>query len=722
MSKSDDALLQDAKEAFKIAAEAEAENRAEALDDLDFAVRERQWPSKIKRQRELDGRPVLTRNLLGPFIRQVVNDGRQNRPAIKVQPADDEADPYTAQMITGLIRQIENYSRADIAYDTALEFAVSAGWGYIKVGTEFATDDGFDRDVMVDAVANPFSIYGDPHAQRVDGSDWNDAFEVEQVPQKRFQQLYKGADKVDWDELGYGRTDMDAWVEGSGEDRRILVANWWRRERAMRNIVLLDNGEVVPEDEYKANKPLFDAAGATVVGARPIPSYRVTVTKLTGAEVLEKTKPWAGKWIPIVPVYGHLININGEKVISSLIRSAKDAQRSYNFHHTTATELVALAPKAPFIGPKGAFKTDRAKWETANSQTWPYIEYDIVPGMGAAPARQGFAGVPAGEIQAATQAAADMRAIIGMFEASLGQRSNETSGKAIIARQREGDTSTFHYIDNLTRAIRQVGSIVLDLIPSVYKPDRVIRVLGPDSSAKTVTLGQQNPRMGPNGEPQRDPSSGEVIMHLYDLSVGKYDIVVTAGPGYTTKREEAASQMIELIRAYPNAAPLIGDLLAKNLDWPGADEIAARLHAMLPPQATGGPDPQTLQLQQNLQSATNELQALKRNIEVMQADRSLKSEEVKIDGKKVAIAAYEAETKRFAALIGKDGVGLTKEDVQQTVLATINQLMNDPDLLSGGPTVTPAAPIQAPPVEPAADEAPPPSPEPEAAALPEGGP
>jgi hypothetical protein len=686
----DSDLLDDAKEEFKRASEAESENRSAALDDLKFGILEEQWPAKIKNQREKDGRPCLTRNLLGPFIRQVVNDGRQNRPAIKVQPADDGADVFTSHVITGLIRNIENVSRADIAYDTALEFAVAGGFGYIGVGTEYACDDAFDKDIQVQAIEDPFTIYGDPDGTSVDGSDWNSVFQVEKVRPKTYEQLYKGKDKVDWDVFTSG-LDSD-WAEGTDSERMITVANWWRREKIMRTIVMLDSGDVLPADEYKAMKAVFDSLGASVVGERDVPSYAVNVTKLSGAEVIEKSKPWAGRWIPFVPVYGHRININGQLRIASLIRSAKDAQRSYNFHHTTAAELTGYAPKAPFIGPKGAFKTDRAKWETANSESWPFIEYDLVPGMGAPPQRQAFAGVPVGEVTAAQQAASDMKAIIGMFESSLGQRSNETSGKAIIARQREGDTATFHYIDNLTRAIRQVGEIVLDLIPSVYLPDRVIRVLGPDMSSQTITLGQPQPRQDAEGNMQKDPQTGQVLLHVYDLAKGKYRLVVSAGPGYTTKREEAAGQMIELIRAYPMAASVIGDLLAKNLDWPGADEIAARLKAMMPQQALGGDSPETVQLKQNLSQAQNELQQLQATIQQMQTDRQLKSKEVDLKAREVDIDAYEAETRRMQAFVGKNGVGLSAQDVQSTVLQTIQQLLNDPDLL--GPTA--ANPLQIP--------------------------
>jgi len=241
-------------------------------------------------------------------------------------------------------------------------------------------------------------------------------------------------------------------------------------------------------------------------------SHKVTQRLLTGAEVLE-TNDWAGRYIPLVPVYGEEVNVEGKRYLRSLIRDAKDPQRMFNYWRTTTTELVALSPKAPFIGPKGAFQTDQAKWETANTDTHAYIEYDgNVP-----PQRQAFAGVPAGALQEALNASDDMKAIIGMYDASLGARSNETSGRAILARQREGDVSTFHFIDNLSRAIEHAGRILIDLIPKVYTGERIVRVLGQDGAAASVQLGKPVVEIGPDGQPATNPVTGQPLSRISDF-------------------------------------------------------------------------------------------------------------------------------------------------------------------------------------------------------------
>ena len=553
------------------------------------------------------------------FIRQVVNDARQNRPAIKVHPADDAADPAVAEIMNGLIRNIEYVSDADTAYDTALDCAVTSGLGYFRVNTRYCDDDSFDQDIVIQRVANPFSIFGDPYSTAADSADWSIAFVVDSMSRQRFKARYKGAGALDWDALGYGGLAAP-WLD----DDRIMAAEYWTRRPVKRLILALSNGETVAEDVYLANKAMFDGLGVGVIGQpREAISHAVKQHLMTGAEVLE-TVDWAGKYIPIVPVYGDEVNLEGRRHLRSLVRDAKDPQRMFNYWRTTSTELAALAPRAPFIGPKGAFKTDADKWATANVENHAYIEFDG-PNP---PQRQAFGGVPAGALQEAMNASDDIKSILGLFDASLGAASNESSGRAILARMREGDVSTFHFVDNLSRAIRHAGRILIDLIPKVYAAPRIVRVLGPGGEPSTVAVNQ----------PAQPGGQGGPLAAVYDLAAGKYDLTVEAGPSFTTRREEAASQMIELIRAFPEAAPVLGDLLAKNLDWPGADEIAQRLKALLPPQlqAQGPGASPALKDQAPNRLAPQELAAL-------QADKTLQDRKLDID-------QFRAETDRMETL------------------------------------------------------------------------
>ena len=654
-------ILKDAKDAFDLAAEAESENRKEALDDIRFARLGEQWPDSVKKQREREQRPCLTVNRLPSFIRQVVNDARQNKPSIKCHPADDEADVETAEIINGLIRNIEYTSNADVAYDTAIENSVTCGIGYWRVKLDYAHDDTFDMDLCIDRVANVFSVYGDPHSTAADSSDWNRAFVTEMMKKTDFEKKYKGSKPVDWESLGYTSLKQP-WAEGE----QVMLAEYWERSEVSRIIVALSDGSIIDAERYKAAKDVFEVMGLQVVGERTTKSWKVVQRIMTGAEILE-TNDWAGKYIPIVPVYGDEINIEGKRYFRSLIRDAKDPQRMLNYWRTTSTEMVALAPKAPFIGPKGAFKSDLDKWNTANTQSHAFIEYDgQIP-----PQRQPYAGPAAGAIQEAMNAADDLKSIMGIYDASLGARSNETSGRAILARQREGDVSTFHFIDNLARAIRHTGRILIDLIPTVYTGERIIRVLGPEGD---------DPKNVPLGKPTQTEEGMEKV---FDLTIGKYDLTVETGPSFTTRREEAAAQMTELLRVYPAAAPVIGDLLAKNLDWPGADEIAKRLQAMLPPQVKDQ-DPQTAQMQQAIQQLQQQLG------QMGQENQQLKTDKL-IDVEKVRVDAYNAETNRLKVM----QTGMMPEQVQALVIQTLQQVLSSPDILPAPQAMSMPAPQQA---------------------------
>jgi hypothetical protein len=638
-AKADD-LLADAKDAFTACETNEAENREEALDDIRFARLGEQWPDQVRKRREKDGRPCQTINVLPTYIRQVVNDGRQNRPQINVHPQADGADEEVADVYNGLIRNIEASSNADVCYDTALDSAVTHGWGYYRINTEYATDDSFLLDLCFQPVFNPFAIWADPHSQGADSADWNLAFVTERILKDEFERKYKGAEPVDWqaDYVDLGTP----WIE----EETVLLAEYWTRDEVAKQIVMMSNGAVMDVDTVRKNLAMFQQIGLMPTGqTRLTKGYKVTQHLLTGAEIID-TVDWPGRYIPIVPVYGEVVNLEGRRYLRGLVRDAKDSQQSINFMRTAAVEAVGYAPKAPFIGPKGAFATDADKWDTANVETHAYIEYDGPE----APQRQPFPQVPQGYIQAANDAASDLKSVIGMFQASLGQPSNETSGRAILARMREGDVSTFHYVDNLARAIRHGGRILIDLIPKIYDIPRMIRVLKPDGSTAAVQINQpfQQPQMQPNGQPLMRPVAGPpgvppgppgvppgqpgqppqmgapppmpgappgppqplmepvTVEKIFDLTAGKYDLTVEAGPSFTTRREEAANQMIELARADPAILPLIGDILVKNLDWPGAEEIAQRLDQARQAQSQQGPDPK---VQAEMQAKAQQAQA-----------------------------------------------------------------------------------------------------------------
>jgi len=676
---SDKDTLAEALEHFKLSEEAESENRKAWIDDVRFARLGEQWPDGVKRQREIDGRPCLTINRLPAMLRQVVNDARQNKPAIKVHPVDSGAKRETAEILNGLIRNIEYTSNADVAYDTALDHAVTGGFGYFRIDVDYACDDEFDLDIKIGRIANPLTVYGDENSTAADSSDWNKAFITELYTESEFEKRWKGAEKSNW-ESSY-RDLPDGWRD----NELVRVAEWWTREEVPAKLLKLSDGMVLYVNEYMRIKDILDAQGITVVGERDTKTNKVKQKIISGAEVLEENE-WAGKYIPIVPVYGDEVMVEGKRHWISLTRWAKDPQQMFNYWRTASTELVALAPKAPYLGPKGAFNTDADKWATANNVSYPYIEYD-----GAVmPQRQPFAGPPAGALQEALNASDDMKSTMGIYDAALGARSNETSGRAILQRQRESDTATFNYIDNLSRAIRHAGRVMVDLIPKVYNAPRIIRVIHEDGSNESVPINQPftpDQAKSPQAQAYEAGKTQETVdglTRIYDVTTGKYDVTCEAGPSFSTKREEAAAQMMELGRMFPPMMQVAGDLLVKNLDWPGADDIADRLKAMLPPQLQGQ-SPQVMQMRQQMQQMDQMAkQAVGQlNQQIAQLQQQLQQEkshdaqamlQADIDRKKLEIDEYNAVTNRMKVT----APAMTPQDIQMLVVQTVRQALEAP--------------------------------------------
>jgi hypothetical protein len=681
--------LSDDREDFALCKEAEEEQRKVSQDDLEFALLEKQWNETDKAAREDEGRPCLTINRLPAFAKQVLNDAKLNRAMVAVKPVGDGASKDTARIQSDLIRNIEVASQADSAYDTALEFAVYGGFGYYRINVDYACDDAWDQDISVGRIGNPFSVYGDYDGKEATSIDWNRCYVTDWWSKAAFEAKWGKDRKAGSFEEG-GDYDQQ-WFA----DKRIRVAERWIREEVPAKLLKLTDGSVMYEDAYL--KPQDDggtyadflmAQGITISGDRMTKTYKVKQRLITGTDVLEEND-WLGKFIPIVPMYGEEVNVNGKRHFISLIRRAKDPQRMFNYHRTSVAEQLANASRSPWLIAEGQLSDHEDAWQKANRVALPYLTYTHVEGV-APPQRLPYAGVPIGDMQAALADSDDMKSVIGIFDAGLGQRSNETSGKAIIARQREGDVSTFNFIDNRNKSVEHGGRIMLDLIPHYYTVGRIVRCIQEDGDTYTVPINtpvakkqdleqfqgqQQAPGMDPQGprQGQEGPSEYEpvpedlmrqldpqqqaklkAITKIFDLTTGKYDVTVSAGPSFTTRREESANQMMEFIRVFPQAAPLIGDLLAKTLDWPGSEQIATRLKNMLPPQAAGQVPPIVQRLQQMLQQqdahAKQAVAQLQQQIGELTRQLNDRSQEFALKDKEIGVKEFDAQTKRAEVL------------------------------------------------------------------------
>jgi hypothetical protein len=688
---SHDELIATAHARFSLAQEAETEIRKLALEDKKFRAGE-QWPEEIRARREQDGRPCLVINKAPQFVTQITNDQRQNRPSIKVNPVDDQADVETAKIYQGLIRHIESNSGADAARDNAFEGAVTGGFGYYRVITQYVSPMSFDQEILIKRIANEFSAILDPFCQEPDGSDAEWGFVFEYVPQDEYKRRYpqsKLAGNGEWDAYGASRPD---WFK-DGDAR---VTEYFYKVYQPRTLCLLSTGDVVFKEECEQMAAIITARTGqpvTVTKERVAQIPSVKWCKLNACEVLEETD-WPGQYIPIIPVYGNELNIDGKRVLEGVIRHAKDPARMYNYWASAETEAIALAPRTPWIMYAGQDEGYEAEWATANTRNHSVLKVKPVSiGGQPAPLPQRNSFEPA--VQAITQArmlaADDMKSTTGLYDAARGAQSNETSGRAILARANQAQTGNFHFTDNLTRAIRYEGRILLDLIPKVYDAARAVRILGEDGEAEIIRINEVFER------------KGEKVR--YDLGVGKYDVTVSTGPSYASKRQEAASSMLELSKVSPQVMGVAGDLVVKNMDWPGAHEIADRLKKTLPPGLADDPKdqkPLPPQVQAQMQQMGAMLQKFQKDNSDLLMEREQRLVEIesreRIEMKKLevelAIETAKIDAKDSLALLSHEIASIGERLSLLNSSAPIDSDDQDQEQPMGAPE--PAAPAQDP--------------------------
>jgi hypothetical protein len=560
-----DKRIQDAQKFLRFSNDADSYNRQDALDDLKFSSGD-QWPVEVQNSRNLEARPCLTINKLDGFIRQVCNQQRQARPRMKAHSMNSQANAKVADILTGIFKHIEVNSDADSAYDTAFEFAVRMGWGYWRVVTDYVREDSFDQEIFIKPIANPFTVYFDPNSQMPDGSDAESCLITEVMSKKDFKAQYPGADDGgNFTMRGTGDADAD-WIMKDD----IRIAEWWYTERKKTKLLLLSDGTQVYKEDAPAPE-IMEAAGIMVVAERDTMRKTIKWAKLTGMEVLEE-RDWVGKYIPIVPVYGQQLVVDDKRKKYGLVRQAKDPQRMYNYWRTALTESVALAPKAKWLLAEGQDEGHENEWAQANVKATPVLRYkqkDIEGQPAPAPQRLQPEPPPAGIVEATSAINNDLQTVVGIFDPNQFMQGNQ-SGKAIRGQQMQIDLSNFHYYDNLTRSLKQTGRIILDLIPKIYDKERVMRIIGYDNQPEMVTINQR----------VFDEMGAEKILN--DVTVGEYDVFMDTGPGYQSKRQEAVEAMVPLLQANPELFNAAGDLVFRNMDFPGADVIADRLAAMNP--------------------------------------------------------------------------------------------------------------------------------------------
>jgi len=662
-TKEDLTFLELARKRFRICADSDRNVRQEELIDWQFrrgSTKEGltgQWANDIVASRKWQGKPTITINRIEQFLRQVNNEQRQKRPSARVHPkGSSRLLREKAKAYQGIFREMELRSTSEVAYDTSFEQMTTGGRGYMRARTEYV-DGKFYQDILIEPIPNPFGVYTDPNARLFDRTDAEFKFIVEDFTKEAMQREFPSWDGSSADEFTTtGDPQMSDWFP----DGLVRVAEYFYLERTPAKLFKLDDGSGVYEDELTE-----ELVGRIVVGMDGMPVSRdcdkvkVKWAKITGTQVLERGE-FPGKVIPIWQVTGNEYVVDGHRTIKGMIRDARKAQECYNFWVTLATEMLMLAPRAPYLVVEGQTEGLEKYWRVANTSNQPTLPYKAVDvGGKPAPPPQRNPYIPdlSGVFMMIQQADNDLKACMGIYAASLGDnKGTETSGRAIMARQQESDTANANYADNFKRTFESMCKTLLGWFKEVLTEPQVRRIVYPDDSVGTVTLNQEFEDAG--------------IRMIFDTSQDDCDVVVLQEPSYATKRRENADTMLELARVLPIVAQAAPDLIVGQMDFPDSQALVDRLRLALPPELRpeGEEDQNPIppQVRGMLEQMKTQIQNLTKVVDLQREALDSKDAELR---SKERIAAEKNQTdllKTYATLDAQQAAKLVEVDLAET--------------------------------------------------------
>lgn len=625
--KSRDEFINFAREEFTADASYDRHNRDAAIDDLRFLAMD-QWDPVVRAAREAMGRPCLTINVLPQFIGQVIGDRRINETSIMVRPRQD-ATVEEAQARSGLIKSIEAFSRADRVYDMACEDQVACGIGNFRIVMDYAADDVFDQDLFIRPIPNPLAVVWDRMSVDPTGRDARHCFVQDTMPRKVYDSMFPEHPAPTSLNDGFASQQM---AGGWFDQDVVRITEFWRMIDKPRKVAMYADGKVVDvtdkaPEEYE--QFLFRDPKTGQPRIRDTQRSYAQMHLMTGFEILEGPYELPLTRLPIVKVTGREVRVGDDRVRFGLVRFAKDAQRMKNYWRSVAVEALALAPKSQWIGPASAFKGREEDFREAHISGDPVLQYnDNTP---VPPTRVDPPPVPQALYIEANNNQQDIKDTTGLHDASLGVRSNEISGRAIQARQREGDVATVIYHDNLNASIQEGGDVINQLLGVCYDSTRTLRVIGPDNKHVLQKF--------------NDPNDPDAI----DITSGKYDVSLETGPSFTTQRQEAQDAMINAIQVAPQLMAVAGDLIVKAQDWPGAYEISERLKRAMPPEIVNDPNEPPNPAQQQAQQAAQQAQAEQQALQLTALQHEAAMAELQVEEAKAKVATAQANADKAEA-------------------------------------------------------------------------
>ena len=664
-------LIETSFKRFNITSEAESAMRQKALFNLRFSVGEGQWDGAIKAERDVEGRPCLTVNRIPTFLRQYTGEERRNRPAMLVDPIGSNSDPETAEICQGVLRHVEVVSVADTIYDYNYDYMLRTGFSNWRVDQEFISERSFDQEPRIRMIENPFAVWMSPIRQ-ADGTDplWCHVTEdmtIDQYkaafPKSRMAKYESERGRLRFaSELGNAPPE---WVTKDG----IRIAEYWHLELKDVELLQLDNGQVLLDTEFKGDKGM-------IVDRRDTVTRTVKWVKHNASEVLQ-TQEYRGRYIPVIELNGVRLNINGRIWKAGMVDDAVDPQRLYNFMITGEAEQIALAPKDPLLVPEGGITNHEEEYRLANRKNYPFLYYKPYNDEGQqlmAPQRAGREPPIEAMAKMVQQSDYDLKSVIGIYGPSLGEQGPaQESGFAVLQRKTQSDTGSINWSDNLNRAIRWQGKILLDLFPKLIPAARVMRIINPDDSVKHAVV--FNSQVNPSGAAQAQKLlDGQALKKVYDVGLGEFDVTISTGPMNSTARKEAFGALTAIISAKPDLFPILGDIWAKNADFADSHILADRFKKMLPPQLQDqnddDPAAQIANLQSNLAQLTQQHQQLV--AELARASDTIRTKRMEIESKE-RIASMQAQAGMIeAALKANFAAGM---EAMKAELATIQNRM-----------------------------------------------
>lgn len=614
-------LIERIRKRWPLMRDADEHNREAANEDMEFLyLKGKQWDDEQFKGR--GDRPKYEFNELKGKCKRIINEMRANRPAGKVRAVED-GDTDTAEIQEGLLRNIWSVSRGDHITDYAAGYQVGGGMGAWRVDLQYSSDTVFDQEIVPRAIMNPLCLWWDPAAKdqlKQDAEDW---FYTERISKIAFERRWPNKEVVSLDEGGE-HDSRDDW----DKDDQVRIGEYWWREEAEKELLLLSNGKTV-----EANK--YDGALFTVTKRRTVKCFEIWMCIVgAGNAILEKPTKWAGSKFPFVVVFGEYIVIEGKVYWYGLTRDGKDAQQALNQATTAIVEGVEQQLHNQYWATAEQAKGNLKQWAEAHKENIPVLIYNHDPKAPGPPSRAGTSDVPVAQVQIAMMMADKLKSTTGVFDAALGAQSNETSGRAITARQNQSEIANFHFQDNMALGVDLCWHIMMDLIPKVYDGERSIRILGSDLAEKYVRINAI------------DPATKKVT---HDLAAGKFDLTVSVGPSWSTRRQEAVEMYGELGRSNPALWQVAGDLLFKAMDLPYSQEIAERFVSILPPQ---------------IQESISEGKELPAEVKQAMQQAAVAMQQVEQQSMLVQQAAAEAEKEKTEAEKAKLGVQSLLKDME----------------------------------------------------------